>query len=116
MDAVIHSRVHQSEHSTTCCMGSPAMPENKAPFLFPSSAFPGLLVGPLFVWVSPGGPSPCPSHYRKAFGYYAASVRSPARWHSRGSCEHWRYERSLISYREVIATRSCVLYAGRAMK
>ncbi len=40
------------------------------------------------------------------FGYYAASVRSPARWHSRDSYEHWRYERSLISYREVIATLS----------
>ncbi len=30
--------------------------------------------------------------------------------------EHWRCERSLISYRKVIATRSCLLYAGRAMK
>jgi len=87
-------------------MRSPALPGNKAPLLLPSSAFPGLLVAPLFVEVSPGGPSPCPSHYRKAFGYYAASVRSPARWHSRGSCEHWRCERSLISYREVIATLS----------
>jgi hypothetical protein len=48
--------------------------------------------------------------------YYAASVRSPARWHSRGSYEHWRCERSLISHREVRATRSCLLYAGRAME
>jgi len=116
VDTVIHSRVHQSEHSTTCCMGSPALPENKAPFLFPSSAFPDFLGGPLFVWISPGGPSPCLSHDRKAFGSYAASVRSTAHWPSRGSCEHWRYERSLISSREVRATRSCLLYAGRTMK
>ncbi len=97
VDDTIHSRAHQSKHSTTCCVVSPAMPENKAPFLLPSSAFPGLLVDPPFVWVSPGGPSPCLSHYRKAFGYYAASVRSPARWHFRGSGEQRRYERSLIS-------------------
>jgi hypothetical protein len=116
VDDTVHPRAHQSEHSTTCRMESPAMPENKAPLLFPSSAFPGSLVHPLFVWISPGGPSPCLSHYRKAFGYYAASACSPARWHSRGSCEHWRCERSLISYREVRATRSCLLYAGRAMK
>nr|MDQ2717797.1 transposase [Chloroflexota bacterium] len=37
------------KHSTTRCMVSPAMPENKAPFLLPSSAFPGLPVDPLFV-------------------------------------------------------------------
>jgi hypothetical protein len=49
VDNTVHSKVYQSEHSITCCMRSPAMPENKAPFLFPSSAFPGLLVGPLFV-------------------------------------------------------------------
>ncbi len=116
MDTNIHSRAHQSKHSTTCYVVSPALPENKAPLLLLSSAFPGSLVSPLFVWISPGGPSSCPSHYRTAFGYYAASVRSPARWHSRGSCEHWRYERSLLSYREVIAIRSCLLYAGRAMK
>jgi hypothetical protein len=30
-------------------MVSPAMPENKAPLLLPSSAFPGLPVDPLFV-------------------------------------------------------------------
>ena len=106
MDDIIHSRAHQSKHSATCWVGSPAMPENKAPLLLPSSAFSGSLVNPLFVWISPGGPSPCLSHYRKAFDYYAASVRSAARWHSRGSCEHWRCERSLISYREVIATLS----------
>ena len=41
-----------------------------------------------------------------ALGYYAASVRSPTRWHSRDSYEQWRCERSLISYREVIATLS----------
>ncbi len=106
VDGSIHSRAHQSKHSTTCCVVSPALPENKAPLLLPSSAFPGSLVGPPFVWISPGGPSPCLSHYRKAFGYYAASVRSPARWHSRGSCEHRQCERSLISYREVRATLS----------
>ena len=116
MDENIHPKAHQSKHSTTCCMVSPAMPENKAPFLLPSSAFPGSLVDPLFVWISPGGPAPCLLHYREAFGYYAASVRSPTRWHSCGSCEHWWCERSLISHREVIATRSCLLYAGRTMK
>jgi hypothetical protein len=106
VDDAIHSRAHQSKHSTTCCVVSPAMPENKAPLLLPSSAFPGSLVDPPFVWISPGGPSPCLSHYRKAFGYYAASFRSPARWHFRGSCEHRWCERSLISSREVIATLS----------
>ena len=116
MDENIHPKAHQSKHSTTCCMVSPAMPENKAPFLLPSSAFPGSLVDPLFVWISPGGPAPCLLHYREAFGYYAASVRSPTRWHSCGSCEHWWCERSLISHREVIATRSCLLYAERTMK
>src|SRR5260370_6978000 len=33
------SRAHQSEHTTTRSMGSPAIPENKAPLLFPSFAF-----------------------------------------------------------------------------
>jgi hypothetical protein len=116
MNDIIHPRAHQSKHSTTCCVGSPAMPGNKAPFLLPSSAFSGSFVDPLFVRVSPGGPSPCLFHYRRAFDYYAASVRSLARWHSRGSCEHWRCERSLLSYREVKATRSCLLYAGWAME
>ena len=31
----------------------------------------------------PGSPSSCPSHYRRAFGYYAASALCPARWHVR---------------------------------
>jgi len=30
-----------------------------------------------FTPVLPGGPSPCPGHYSRAFGYYAASARSP---------------------------------------
>ncbi len=92
------------------------MPENKAPLLFPSFAFSGSSISSLFRLLSPFGPSPCPSHYSKALGYYAASARSPARWHSRGSYERWRCERSLISHREVKATRSCLLYAGRAME
>src|SRR5829696_6848966 len=29
----------------------------------------------------PWQPSPCPSHYRTAFDYYAASVLRPACWH-----------------------------------
>lgn len=28
-------------------------------------------------------PSPCPGHYSQAFGYYAASVLPPVRWHFR---------------------------------
>jgi hypothetical protein len=36
---VVPVEAHQSEHSLTCCMESPAMPENKAPLLFPSFAF-----------------------------------------------------------------------------
>jgi hypothetical protein len=34
----------------------------------------------------PGSPSSCPSHYRRAFGYYAASALCPARWHVRVPC------------------------------
>jgi hypothetical protein len=33
MDESIHPRAHQSKHSLTCCVVSPAMPENKAPLL-----------------------------------------------------------------------------------
>ena len=58
VDGLIHLKAHQSKHSTTCYMESSAMPENKTPLLLPSSAFLGLLVDSLFVWVSPGGPSP----------------------------------------------------------
>lgn len=36
---------------------------------------------------SPGRPSPCPDYYGRAFGYYAASVLSSARWHSDVSSE-----------------------------
>jgi len=36
----VDARVHQSKHSTPCCMVSIAVPENRAPFLLPSSAFP----------------------------------------------------------------------------
>src|SRR5262245_65199873 len=43
-----------------------------------------------FAQASPGSPSPCPCHYSKAFGYYAASALPSARWHvrapRRGTC------------------------------
>ncbi len=38
---------HQSEHSTTRCTESPAMPENKAPLLLPSFAFLNASILPL---------------------------------------------------------------------
>jgi hypothetical protein len=39
VDSDCSVEAHQVEHSTTCHMESPAMPENKAPLLLPSSAF-----------------------------------------------------------------------------
>src|SRR5712692_4152465 len=46
------SRAHQSEHSTTCCMRSPALPENKAPLLPPSFAFSGKSLSSRFRFLS----------------------------------------------------------------
>jgi hypothetical protein len=60
----------------------------------------------------PGGPSPCPRHYSVAFGYYAASVLPPARWHFRAPCWASRWGSSLIPAEDVVAPRSCLLYAG----
>jgi len=40
-------------------------------------------IRPVTSLLLPGGPSPCLSDYRTAFGYYAASDVLPARWHSR---------------------------------
>ena len=61
----------------------------------------------------PGGPSPCPGHYSQAFGYYAASALRPARWHFRVP-PRWvkRHGSSPVPTQELIATRSCLLYAG----
>src|SRR5260370_38565024 len=73
------SRAHQSEHSTTRCMGSPAMPENKAPLLFPSFAFPVKSLPSPFTFLSPFGPSPCLRHYSRALRYYTASALSSTR-------------------------------------
>ena len=74
------SRVHQSERSTTRCMGSPAMPENKAPLLFPSFAFSGKSLSSHFRFLSPFGPSPYPYHYSRALlDYCAASTLSSTR-------------------------------------
>ncbi len=46
------SRAHQLEHSTTRCMGSPALPGNKAPLLFPSFAFSGKSLSSRFRFLS----------------------------------------------------------------
>ncbi len=37
----------------------------------------------------PGGPSPCTSHYRISFGYYAASALHNVRWHFRVCWPGW---------------------------
>jgi hypothetical protein len=62
------SRAHQSEHSTACCMRSPALPENKAPLLLPSFAFSGKSLSSHFRFLSPFGPSPCLCYYSRALG------------------------------------------------
>ena len=46
------SRAHQSEHSATCCMRSPALPENKTPLLLPSFAFSGKSISSRFRFLS----------------------------------------------------------------
>jgi hypothetical protein len=61
----------------------------------------------------PGGPSPCPADYRQALGYYAASAFPSACWHFRipfrGKAA-WEFPSSGVN--DVVATRSCLLYAG----
>ena len=69
---------------------------------------------PLFLASSvfPWCPSPCPLHYRKAFDYYDTAALSPACWHSRIPFRVKRCESSLIPTENVLAPRSCLLYAG----
>src|SRR5262249_59832414 len=71
---------------------------------------------PPFSQAYPDGPSPCPSYYRQAFGYYAASALRVARWHVRGP-PSWAPTASTefpsSTTRDVLATRSCLLYAER---
>jgi len=60
----------------------------------------------------PGGPSSCPSHYKMAFGYYAASALCPARWHSRvpfGSSSIRVPQFRVDVFAQPVA---CLLYAG----
>ena len=47
------------------------------------TAFSNRPVNPAFAPFLLGGPSPCPSHYRPAFGCYAASALLPTGWHFR---------------------------------
>ena len=64
----------------------------------------------------PGGPSPCPSHYRKALDYYAASALLSTKlafslpFGSGGSGV------PCLSPSEVIVILSCLLYAVRTMR
>jgi len=65
---------------------------------------------------SPGGPSPCPGHYSQAFGYYAASVLPSARWQFAPHCWAKRCGSSPVPIADVVAIRSCPLYAGCAVE
>jgi len=69
---------------------------------------------PLFLASSvfPWCPSSCPLHYRKAFGYYDTAALCPACWHSRTSARVMQFQSSLIPTENVLAPRSCLLYAG----
>ena len=61
----------------------------------------------------PGEPLPCPSHYRTAFGSYVASALSALCWHSRTPLAWVKAcESSRIPILTVLASRSCLLYAG----
>ena len=66
--------------------------------------------------LSPGGPSPCLSHYRTAFGYYAASDIRPARWHFRAPGTHVPAGKAAEDFPHSAGTdgrtRSCLLHAG----
>jgi hypothetical protein len=65
-------------------------------------------------YTTPGGPSPCPRHYNKAFGYYAASALPSAPWHFRVlPREVKRHGSSPVPTQATRATRSGLLYAGR---
>jgi len=92
---VPHEEAHQQDKPTVIC-------------------FPPFIRSLRFLRTSPGGPSPCLSHDRTAFGYDAASALSPARWHARVPSGAKRYESSPVPHEEVLATRSCVLSAGRS--
>ena len=80
---------------------------------------PTVICFPLYLrWLAfrctyPGGPSPCPADYRQALGYYAASALPSACWRFRIPCRGkaaWEFPSSSVN--DVVATRSCLLYAG----
>ena len=67
-----------------------------------------------FRYTMPGRPSPCPGHYREAFGSSAASVLPPAPWHCRVlPREGERCGSAPVPTPETRATRSGRLDAGR---
>jgi hypothetical protein len=52
-------------------------------YVFTYLTFPVSTPPSSYLPIFPGGPSSCPFHYRRAFGYYAAAALCPARWHFR---------------------------------
>src|SRR5258708_30039477 len=77
------SRAHQLEHSTTRCMGSPALPGNKAPLLFPSFAFSGKSLSSRFMFLSLADLHHVPAITVEHWADLAASALSTTRWHFR---------------------------------
>jgi hypothetical protein len=76
-------RERLKRHSPFPYFDYPFPPPLLLPRLSLSSAFLNTSIVPRVKRLSPSEPSPCPSHYSKALGYYVASALFPARWHSR---------------------------------
>ena len=77
-----------------------------------SSLPPLFLSSSVFPWC----PSPCPPHYKMAFDYYDTSALCLACWHSRTPFGLGGVRVPCLSPYEVVAVRSCLLYAGRTLR
>src|SRR6266700_2381111 len=99
--------------SPTRCMESPTVLENMAPLLFPSFAFSGASISSLLKLLSLADLH----HVLAITARHSATMPPPPSLAHAGILASEfsvkRFESSLISYQEVIATRSCLLYAER---
>jgi hypothetical protein len=112
VDSGFPVEAHQSEHSITRCMESPAMPENKAPLLLPSFAFLNTSILPRVKRLSLAD-----LHLVHAVTAWHLITTPPllALPHAgilASSFEVKWYERSPVPMRKLKVPRSCLLYAG----
>jgi hypothetical protein len=116
VDSGFPVEAHQLKHSTTCCVATPTLLENKMPLLEPSSAFPNTSIVPLVKCLSLANLH----HVFPITGKYAITTSPPPSVPRAGilapRCRVKRSQSSPVPCEHVQAIGSCLLYAGWVMR